>query len=172
MSIDVEELAKLRSYLQKKIEETRLELQYLETLIKIIDSILAKSSFKPASQIRVEGKSYRIFSRKLGENVGELIIYSEKGIAVLRPYKAISVEDRIFQNFFVREVLEKHKRTDEELVRRGEILDEEAFDYEIRDEDGMLKEVIIRNFREERRLRDIRGAFRWTIEIVTSRKQK
>ena len=69
-----------------------------------------------------------------------------------------------FQAFLLSRVLEQMKKRDEEAVKRGEIMPEEVLSYEVVIEKDIIKEIIITNYGDERRLREIRTSSRWTFE--------
>ena len=43
---------------------------------------------------------------------------------------------------------------------------DDAFDFDVRADDGMLEEIIIRNYRGEVRLTEIERALRWALEKI------
>lgn len=69
-----------------------------------------------------------------------------------------------FQSFLVERVLANMSSTDRERAAAGEIDQSEILDYEVKEEDGVLKELHVRNYGGERRLREINSSLRWTFD--------
>ncbi len=171
----IELLANTKSYLEKRIEELRKELLFLENLLEIVNENLSKKSFVTATQISEKEEKRREEEKtKLGEKLLEVNITSRTGeilavleayekMAIIKPVVNINVNIQPFRAFLVNRILEGFKRKDEERVMKGEIQKNEAFDYEIVTEDSNLKEIKIYNYRTKDRLFELRGAIRWTL---------
>lgn len=69
-----------------------------------------------------------------------------------------------FQSFLVERVLVNMSSTDRERAANGEIDQSEILEYEVKEEDGVLKELHVRNYGGERRLREINSSLRWTFD--------
>lgn len=69
-----------------------------------------------------------------------------------------------FQSFLVERVLANMSSTDSERAANGEIDQSEILEYEVKEEDGVLKELHVRNYGGERRLREINSSLRWTFD--------
>jgi len=178
----VQRLAEAKSYLQRRIEELEAELELLRTLSKLVDAALSRESFVRASELpreapappAAEGPSdmgqllseTSVTSRE-GRELAKVLTY-ERGV-VVRPLIDLPVDSPPFRSFFLAKILDGYRRKDEELVKAGELAEDEAFDYEVREEGGLVREIRIRNYRDERRLREIKSALRWTLNRVLER---
>jgi hypothetical protein len=69
-----------------------------------------------------------------------------------------------FQSVLVERVLANMSSTDRERAADGEIDQSEILEYEVKEEDGVLKELHVRNYGGERRLREINSSLRWTFD--------
>jgi hypothetical protein len=69
-----------------------------------------------------------------------------------------------FQSFLVERVLANMSSTDRERAANGEIDQSEILEYEIEEEDGVLRSLHVRNYGGERRLREINSSLRWTFD--------
>lgn len=176
-------LAEARSYLQRRIEELESELELLKLLSNLVDAALSQESFVRASELPREAPPLQAVPARLadlgallsestvvsreGRELAKLSVY-ERGV-VVKPSIDLPLDSPPLKSFFVAKILEGYKRRDEELVRAGELEGEEVFDYEIEEEGGLVKEIRIRNYRERRRLDEIRSALRWTLNRVLER---
>jgi len=180
----VKRLAEAKSYIQKRIDELESEVELLKLILSVIDTALSRESFTKAAELPREAPreapqaplaeadlgaqvSEAAVTSRDGRELARLVVY-EKGL-VIKPLMDLPVDSPPLRSFFVAKVLEGYKRKDEELVRAGEILEDEAFDYEVAEEEGLVKEIIVRNYRERRRLDEIRSALRWTLNRVLER---
>ncbi|MEM0042566.1 MAG: hypothetical protein QXF46_02515 [Thermofilaceae archaeon] len=178
-------LAEAKSYLQRRIEELEGELELLKLLVNIVDAALSQESFVRASELPREAPAgYEAPTRPEPSGMGSLISESsivsregremakfsvyERGI-VIKPVIELPLDSPPLRSFFVAKILDGYKKKDEELVRAGELDSEEAFDYGIEEEGGLVKEIRIRNYRDKRRLDEIRSALRWTLNRVLER---
>jgi len=180
----VKRLAEAKSYIQKRIDELESEVELLKLILSVIDTALSRESFTKAAELPREAPreapqaplaeadlgaqvSEAAVTSRDGRELARLVVY-EKGL-VIKPLMDLPVDSPPLRSFFVAKVLEGYKRKDEELVSAGEIPEDEAFDYEVTEEGGLVKEMIVRNYRERRRLDEIRSALRWTLNRVLER---
>jgi len=158
-------LAEAKSFLERRIKELEEELATLKVLVRLLDEALSSKSFKTAMELLKEEKpisEYVLTSSSDKIPLAKFIVHrSYLRIVPLRNFRSSTSP---FRSFFIDRVLEGMKREDKRKVERGLISPEEAFNYEvIEDEEGIIKEIIIRNY-SNRRLSEIRGACRWTFE--------
>jgi len=172
------ELAAIKEYVEKRLEELRKEISTLEKLKSIIDEELAKVSFKKAAEVkpapqRIErptpssetGRA-RVLKSKTGEILARVLISPNELRFVIEPTINLARDAKPFQSFLLRKVLDAMSKSDQERVDRGLIPPGHELTYEIIYDQDRVREIIVRNFREEYRLREIVNAVRWTLETV------
>jgi uncharacterized membrane protein len=69
-----------------------------------------------------------------------------------------------FRRFLVEKVLKDVKRKDREVAERGEVKRDEAMDYEVKTKGDVLTKIFVKNVVDERRIRELKNAVRWTFE--------
>lgn len=174
----VRRLAEVKSYITKRIEVLENEIQALRLLLDLVNAALSRESFTRASEL-APGAAPKP-SREVGELVSELTISSRNGRelarfevyehgVVIRPLVELPTDSPPFRSFFLAKILEGYRKKDEELVKAGRIGEDEAFDYELEEEGGIVKEIRVYNYRERRRLDELRSALRWTLNRVLER---
>lgn len=182
----VRRLAEVKSYLQRKVEELEDELELLKLLVNLVDSALSSESFTKASELprmetektvvplapSVENRLGKMLTEQSvtsreGKKLASLLVY-EHGI-VVKPLMEVPVDSPPIRSFFIAKILEGYKRKDEELVNAGGLSEDEALDYEIIDEEGLIKEIRVINYRERRRLDELRSSLRWALNRVLER---
>ena len=175
----VKELASIKEYVEKRIEELREEVSILEKLKVFIDEELAKLSFKKAVEVKpvqkierpepaLEVGRARVLRSKTGEVLARVMTSPNELRFVIDPSVNLTQDARPFQSFLVKKVLDAMSKSDQERVDRGLIPPGQEFTYDIIYDGDRVKEIIVRNFREEYRLREIVNAVRWTLETVSS----
>jgi len=75
---------------------------------------------------------------------------------------------RPFSSFLIRKVLDAMSKADRERVERGLLPPGQELSYDIIVDGDLVKEIVVRNFRAEYRLREIVNAVRWTLETAAS----
>lgn len=180
MASSTKELADLKSYLEKRLEELRQEEKILETMIKLVNEALGSASFVKASELvqrpperaELEKPAAKppeekpleealITATSTGEKLARVAVFPRRiEIVFLREF---NINTSPFQNFFVRRLLEGFKRQDEDLIARGEKGPDEVIAYSIEEEGGTLRKVVIENYGDKDRVREIKSALRWTL---------
>jgi len=171
----VKELAEAKATLEKRIRELENELKLYKLLTRLLDEALSKLSFVPASQLiqlkraeEVEKEElisrYSIFSPE-NEHIADVSVFKDK--VVVKMDVKFRKEVPPFKSFFVGRILKKFAEEDKRRVSLGEISPSEAFGYEIKEDDeGYVEELIIRNYKSEEVLRELKRALKWTLRRV------
>jgi hypothetical protein len=180
----VKSLADLKKYLEDKLSALTAEVENLKLLIKLVDEALAKASFKPASALEVtkevapqapppsvpqprglETETLILASSRMGNKLlGKM--YVGEGYLRIIPAQDLELNVNIppFRQFLVEKVLEEMRRKDREAAERGEIREGEVMDYEVKAKGDVLMEIFVKNVVDERRIRELKNAVRWTFE--------
>jgi len=169
-------LASLKQRLEKRIADLEKELMELKALTNFIDEVLSSESFVPASELaREKMKAHvtlekeilekplaeHIITARTGEKLAKMIVYKDR--AIIRPLQTLHVSTPPFRHFLLNRLLFEMRSSDEEKAREGVLDPDLVIDYEVKSEDDVLKELVIYNYRDERRLDELRGAIRWTL---------
>lgn len=162
-----------RRVVEDKIRELEKELDFLKNIKELIDDYIKSHSIITADRLVFEKnlgsliEVKNVKSRSTGELLAKIEIY-EKGL-IIKPLVSINVDTSVFKKFFKEKVLEKLRREDLELVKKGELSENEVLNYNVKtSSEGEIEEIIIENYRDEERLREIMNSIRWTLEKVES----
>lgn len=175
---EVEELLKLRKRLEKKLEKLKSEAEGLKRLLSLIDREIAEKSFKPASLVELEAaKPETVFQAPVRPPSQTITLKASDGTLLATMYVAedeirvvpsesltFNVNTPPFQQFLVSKVLAGMEAKDREAASTGQLPPDQILTYRISREGDLIKEIIIRNYREERRAATLRNALRWTLE--------
>ncbi len=196
---EVKKAAEMREWLEEKIAEAERELSRLRDMQSMVDSILRKNSFVPATELRSNSSSPSkpLSSEKTGtavkseiqtptvknseeprqlrrSNDGKLIatafVTPEKIVVV--PSSDVKVSQTIppFQNFFVNRIVKGYELKDQELVSAGKLDSQQALKFAIEESDGNISKVTIENYREKVRLNEILSTINWAFTRMLEKK--
>lgn len=173
-------LAEMKAYLEQRVSELSEETKKLNSFLAIIDEILAEKSFKKIeiqkSQIKsithppkVEEKE---FPREItpliveGKKIGEIFLEGRNLTIIPAENMKFDVSSPPMRAFLVSKVLEPMKVKDQEELREGKISKGEQLTYEIDQEKGNLKVLVVHNFGDQKRLLELKNAIRWTFRRI------
>ncbi|MEM4610994.1 MAG: hypothetical protein QW190_08930, partial [Thermoproteota archaeon] len=77
-----------------------------------------------------------------------------------------------FEAFLVRKVLEPMRERDVERAAKNELRPDQMFSYDILEEGGLLKAIILRNFRDKIRLKELANSISWTFFRMAEKEQR
>ncbi len=175
-------LLKVRSSLQQRLEDLKTEINDLEAAIQKIDESIVKQGFRRLSidpsrdtvvsksiensteSSSVDEQMQSSIKSKNGTTLGVVVI--QENVLRFQPSREFNFEVEIppFQSFFIDRVLENMRNMDQERAENNEIDLDEILTYEVSVADGLIKSIEISNFRDERRLSEIRSSLRWTLD--------
>jgi sugar-specific transcriptional regulator TrmB len=175
-------LAAIKEYLERRIKELQDELETLKSMRSFVDEELTSISFKRATEARPakpsapapapapqpEAERLRVLKSRSGEILARVAISPNEVRFLIEPKINLTRDSRPLQSFLLKKVLEPMSKSDRERVDKGLIPPGHELDYDIIYEGDRVKEMVVRNFREEYRLREIVNAVRWTLETTAS----
>lgn len=150
------QLAELKEFLEEKIKELKRELEFYELLLSIVEGGKIPGFREPRPGERVvEVKS----------STGDLIayMYIGKGYVRIIPLADVSVNDPYIKGFLLR-VLDETKAKETEAARRGELPENKILDYDVKAEDGVLREIVVHNVKSEFFLVELKAAVAYSLE--------
>jgi hypothetical protein len=169
----IESLMDLRSYLEKRVQTLEEEVEKLKSLFTIVDEVIVSKSFKKAESIPIkvppppEQPTFKE-TVPLKTSTGKLLatVLVGEDVAKMVPAVEITYTTNIppFQQFLVARILKSMNEKDVEASQQGDIAPNQIFSYEIITDNNIIKEIVIRNYRTQRRLRELISASRWTFD--------
>ncbi len=169
----VKRLAEAKSYLETKLVELENEVSTLRSILTAFDEVLAEKSFKKVKverrHIEAEPPSPVVPEEKFELTTVDGILLGELSVKdndlLLAPAQGISLRVDLppFVSFLINRVLEPIRRKDEEAVASGALRSDEAFNYEIDEDSGILNGIRMINYGDSKRLNEFKNAIRWTL---------
>lgn len=176
MSEDEEKLKKLamvKSYLERRINELSDEIESLRLLVSMVDEQLAAKSFKTIETIKKEEKpkelgAVRNLRGKSGNLLGMLTVTPDEIRLTVNPELHITSDMKPFSSFLIRKVLDAMVKVDKENVDAGKLEPGRELNYNIVYEGDEVREIIVKNYRDETRLREVISSIRWALDTISS----
>jgi hypothetical protein len=196
---EVKRAAEMREWLEEKIGDLELEISRLRDMQSMVDSILRKNSFVPATELRSaparnadsarpqEGQadsamkmqapvpkpseeSKQLRRAKDGLLIATAFVANSKIVVV--PSSDVKLSQTIppFQTFFVNRILKGYENKDQELVSSGKLSSADAMKFVIEESDGNISKVTIENYREKVRLNEILSTINWAFIRMLEKK--
>jgi len=180
----LKKLAMVKSYLERRIEELSGEIESLRLLVSIVDGQLAAKSFKTLETVKKEEKpkvvevakeekpkelgAVRNLRGKSGNLLGMLTVTQDEIRLTVSPELRITSDMKPFSSFLIKKVLDAMVKVDKEDVEAGKLEPGRELSYDIVYEGGEVREIIVRNYRDERRLREVISSIRWALDTISS----
>lgn len=214
---DVKKAADSREWLIKQISDKQEEIDKLRNLLILIDNLLKKESFKPASTLErspilydVDGKTGKYFvtenkddrpnieTSHSSENNNKILKEEDKDtikekqnidytkyetkelkrlkdnllLAIAKVYlnsieiipeknMSFNINTPPFKSFFIKRIIEGMVNQDQEKVRKKQIAEPDMLKYNIVETEGIIRKIVINNYRERDRLTDIFNTSAW-----------
>jgi hypothetical protein len=194
---DVKKAAEMREWLEERIAEAESELSRLKDMQSMVDSILRRTSFVPATELRNYGNPSKVEESKTAskselqtqvaaknasEEIRELrrakdakliataTVTPEKIVVI--PSSDVRVSQTIppFQNFFINRIVKGYESKDQELITAGKLVSENSLKFNVEETDGNISKVTIENYREKARLNEILNTINWAFTKMLEKK--
>ena len=196
---EVKKAAEMREWLEERIAQTENELSRLRDMQSMVDSILRRTSFVPATELRsdaglssktarpeqgaaVKSELQSPLAKAPSEETRELrrakdakliavaTVTPEKIIVV--PSSEVKVSQTIppFQNFFVNRIVKGYESKDQDLVSAGKLDLHQALKFSVEESEGNISKITIENYREKARLNEILNTVNWALTKMLEKK--
>ncbi|MEM1543658.1 MAG: hypothetical protein QW795_03140 [Candidatus Bathyarchaeia archaeon] len=171
-------IAELREILEERIRSLEGEIEGLRALLEFVNEILLEVSFKRAEEMVAPPKAAEVapvqppsppqvkaipLKTGGGENLANIYIEGRNMRVIPEADKKFDVGTPPFKAFLVDKVLMRMHEVDQEAVRKGELMPDEALSFDIKTDGNILREILVRNITPQRE-RELRSAIRWTLE--------
>lgn len=175
-------IAELREILEERIRSLESEIEGLRALLEFVNEILLEMSFKRAEEMVVPPKVAEPtpaqppspppvkepakaipLKTSSGENLANIYIEGRNIRVVPDADKKFDIGTPPFKAFLIDKVLTKMYEVDQEAVKRGDLMPDEALSFDIKTDGNILREILVRNVTPQRE-RELRSAIRWTLE--------
>ena len=169
---DTRRLLKYRSVLENRINTLELEKSSLRNAIAVLDTQIVRQGFRkptlPNRETLIKKKGFLDDQISIKSKDGHILgtINIENNIIEFTPERSLMFSTDIppFQSFLIDRVLSNMKKVDEKQASTGEKILTEILSYDIEKLDSKILKIIIKNYGDDRRLREIRSSIRWVFD--------
>jgi len=176
---DIQVLLKIRTELTDEIDRLKDMIARIEVHIESLDAQIASGSFVTADAVpsappvspstETEEAQTITIMNKAGDLELGMVEIIDKSMRIIPAEHAIyDITRGAFARFFLERILGKFQEEDRHRVEDGQIEWEDAFEFEMKTEDNILDEMIIRNIGDDARQKEIQNALRWALEKTYS----
>lgn len=191
---EVRKLAEAKARIEKRIRWLEKELDHFKSILEVVNSTLVEKSFRhvevaepspspttpvtpapPPPALEVPVKEYKqVVPLKTVTGVLLVNMQIEDDEVRVTPAEGImfDVNTPPFQPFLVSRILEPMQMKDKEAARMGEISPDKIFAYNVVKDGDIIREIVIRNYRDPRRLQEIKTSLRWTFDKMYEKTQR
>jgi len=164
----IRDILEIKDRITEKIENHEIEIEFLKKNLDILDSVLKQSSFTKASELHADShikKSEPIPITKgtNGNIIANAYVTPEQVTIVINDDIGLDPETPPFKSFFLDRILGDMKRKDSTEVENGKIKKESVIDYVINKNGSNIREIIIRNYRQKERIKEILNTAAWSL---------
>ena len=164
----IREVLELKDRITEKIEGHEEEIEFLKKNLDILDPMIKQTSFTKASALHSNTKSSKSDSIPItkgtdGDIIANAYVTPEQVSIVLKEDIGLDPETPPFKSFFIDRIIGEMKRKDATEVEDGRIQKEAVIDFVINKNGSNIREIIIKNYRQQERVKEIINTAGWSL---------
>jgi len=170
----IRDMLELKEDLTEKIIKYKEQIEKLEKNISVLDTILKQSSFTKASDLTRNAPKTIKQERKIaitkssdGTTIANAFVTNDEVSIILEDSVTLDPDTPPLKTFFVDRIIGEMKKKDIEQVESGVIKKDDIINCVINDNGGRIREIIIKNYRQEERVDEIINTATWSLTRMT-----
>jgi len=173
----IREILELKERISTEIEKHEEEVEFLKKNLSVLDSILKQSSFTKASALSSSEKltqqeSIPLTKGSEGEVIANAYVTPNQVSIILNEEIRVYDDTPPFKSFFLDRIIGEMKRKDTDEVQNGKIQPESVIDYVINKNGSNIREIIIKNYRQKERVKEIINTAAWSLTRMIENTEK
>ncbi len=173
----IREILELKERISMEIEKHEEEVEFLKKNLNILDSILKQSSFTKASALSSSEKLTQQESIPLtkgpeGEVIANAYVTPNQVSIIVNEEILVNDDTPPFKSFFLDRIIGEMKRKDTDEVQNGKIQPESVIDYVINKNGSNIREIVIKNYRQKERVKEIINTAAWSLTRMIENTKK
>jgi hypothetical protein len=171
--ITLKKLVNLKSYLEAHLRSLEEEVEQIKSFLEAVDEIVISKSFQKVEVTsRLEEEQIIPLRTRSGIVLAKMHVSSD--YAKIKPEKGITFDTATppFKTFLVKRILETMQKQDKERMKKGEVEPDKIFSFKLNEENGLLNEMVINNYGNDKRLIELKSSTRWTLEKMYEKTRK
>lgn len=183
---EIRDILELREWIAEEIEKRQREVERLSQNLRILDSLVKQSSFSKASRLAssptpapkaqqpVMQETATVIPMKTSDNQvvanahvtpDELVIIPAEGVQ-------LDVEMQPFKSFFLGRIIGTMENQDVSDIKTGKIPANSAISCMVNRDGNMIREILIRNYRQKERANEIINTATWSFARMIENARK
>ncbi len=193
---EIKRAAEIKQWAESRIAELEEETTRLREILSVLDVFLRKTSFQSAATIpketpattprpkktTVSEKQIQISATTEYKEVkpltrakdGQLLAnayVSDNSVAIVPASDVVLDSSKPpFKSFFLNRILDGMRSKDIENVSAGRLSEDEALNYNVEEQSGVIQKIVINNYRDKGRLNEIFNTSAWTFARMLEKK--
>ena len=170
----IRDMLELKEELTEKIIKYKEQIEKLEKNISVLDTILKQSSFTKASDLTRNAPKTIKQERKIaitkssdGTTIANAFVTNDEVSIILEDSVTLDPDTPPLKTFFVDRIIGEMKKKDIEQVESGVIKKDDIINCVINDSGSRIREIIIKNYRQEERVDEIINTATWSLTRMT-----
>ncbi|MEO9309656.1 MAG: hypothetical protein ABI337_05115 [Nitrososphaera sp.] len=162
----IKDVLEIKDRLTAQIQKHKEEIEMLEKNLALINSILKQQSFTKASALKDSSKKEDYIALRKntdGTVIANARITPEQVSIILEDGIALREDMHPFRSFFLERIIGEMKRKDMAEFEKGELDKGSIIDCLINKDGALLREIIIKNYRQKERVNEIISTATWSL---------
>lgn len=161
----LKKLVNLKSYLEARLRSLEGEVEQIKSFLDAVDEAVISKSFQKV-EVPTQVEEEQVIPLRTRSGVVLAKMYVRSDYARIKPEKDITfnVATPPFNTFLVKRILETMQKQDEKKMKKGEVEPDKILSFEVNDKNGLLSEIVINNYGDDKRLMELKSSARWTLE--------
>ena len=174
----IKQILAIKEKILEKMTKHQEEIDFLAKNLDILDTILKQSSFSKASDLiknspkiseakenslNDEQESIQLKKNSDGSVLANAFVSPDQVSIVLENDLDLTEATPPLKSFFIDRIIGEMKKKDDNDVKDGKISKESAIDYMINKNGDIIREIIIKNYREKERVNEIINTATWSL---------
>jgi hypothetical protein len=162
----IREILELQQKISEKIKQHKDEIELLEKNLSVLNSIIKQSSFTKASMLELTRKNESVIPiTKSGDGtlIANAYVTPDQVSIVLEQDVGLNEETPPFKSFFLDRIIGEMKKKDSVDADRGVIQKDSVIDCVINKNGTILREIIVKNYRQKERVNEIINTAAWSL---------
>jgi len=180
----IRDILELKEWLTDEVEKRRSEIEKLKNNLAILDSVLKQSSFSKASSLKQNQEKARSVTadrdssvipiKTTGNNevIANAHVTSEEVVIIPSDDVKLDVETQPFKSFFLERIIAGMESKDNLDVQNGKIDPGSVINCIINKDGNMIREILIKNYRERERVNEIINTAAWSFSRMIENSKK
>lgn len=166
----IKDILEVKERLTSEIQKHKEEIEMLEKNLMLINSILKEQSFTKASSLKTaktetpkEDYSIPLKKNTDGAIIGNAHVTPDQVMIVLDNTVSLREDMHPFKSFFLERIIGEMKKKDIAELEKGIITEESIINCLINKDGSLLREIIIKNYRQKERVNEIISTATWSL---------